>query len=144
MDNPVTFPIVMFGMFLFYAWVAWIILAWRKLGRKSQIHHKLLDRFQSPGELQAFLQSEGGERFLKSVKIDGLAPKEKIMASFSRAAVATFLGIAVLIAGSIISISKYLMIFLSAGIFIIVLGLGLFVSAFISLKLSKKWGLFDQ
>ena len=142
MDNPITFPIVMVSMLLLYAWVAWIILEWRKLGRKSQLHHKLLDRFQSSGELQAFLQSEGGERFLKSVKIDGLAPKERIMASFSRAAVATFLGIAVLIVGPILP--KYLTIFLSAGIIIVGLGLGLFVSALISLNLSKKWGVFDQ
>jgi len=142
MENSVTFPIVMVSMLLFYAWVAWIILEWRKLGRKSQLHQKLLDRFQSPGELQAFLQSEGGERFLKSVKIDGLAPKEKIMASFSRATVATFLGIAVLIVGLIVP--KYLTIFLSAGIIIVGLGLGLFVSALISLNLSKKWGVFDK
>jgi len=142
MDNPVTFVVVMVSMLFLYGWVAWIILEWRKLGRKSQIHHKLLDRFQSPGELQTFLQSEGGERFLKSVKIDGLAPKEKIMASFSRAAVATFLGIAVLFVGLIMP--EYLKIFLSAGIIIVGLGLGLFGSALISLNLSKKWGVFDQ
>jgi len=142
MDNPITFPIVMVSMLLLYAWVAWIILEWRKLGRKSQLHQKLLDRFQSPGELQAFLQSEGGDRFLKSVKIDGLAPKEKIMASFSRAAVATFLGTAVLAVGFIMP--EYLKIFLSAGIIIIGLGLGLLVSALISLNLSKKWGVFDK
>ena len=142
MENPISFSIVMVSMLLFYAWVAWIILEWRKVGRKSQVHHKLLERFQSPGELQAFLQSEGGERFLQSVKIDGLAPKEKIMASFSRAAVATFLGIAVLVVGFISP--EHLTIFLSAGIIILGLGLGLFAAALISLNLSKKWSVFDQ
>jgi len=142
MDNPVTFVFVMTGMFVFYAWVAWIVLEWRKLGRKTQLHQKLLDRFQSPGELQAFLQSEGGERFLKSVRIDGLAPKEKIMASFSRAALAVFIGTAVLIVGAIMP--EYLKIYLSAGVIILGLGLGLFVSSLISLNLSKKWGIFNQ
>ncbi|OGD11990.1 MAG: hypothetical protein A2Y86_01835 [Candidatus Aminicenantes bacterium RBG_13_62_12] len=142
MENPITFLMVMVSMFLFYAWVAWIILEWRKLGRRSQLHHKLLDRFQSPGELQAFLQSEGGEHFLKSIKIDGLAPKEKILASFSRVAVATFLGIAFLAVGFINP--EHLAIFLSAGIIIVGLGLGLLVSALISLNLSKKWGVFDR
>lgn len=142
MDNPITFVFVMIGMFVLYAWVAWIVLEWRKLGRKSQLHHKLLDRFQSPGELQAFLQSEGGERFLKSVSIDGLAPKQKIMASFSRAAVAVFIGIAVLIVGVIMP--EFLEFYLSAGVIILGLGLGLFVSSLISLNLSKKWGIFDQ
>jgi hypothetical protein len=142
MDNPVTFVFVMTGMFVLYAWVAWIILEWRKLGRKSQIHHKLLDRFQSPGDLQAFLQSEGGERFLKSVSIDGLAPKEKIIASFSRGAVAVFIGIAVLIVGVIVP--EFFTFYLSAGVIILGLGLGLFVSAAISLNLSKKWGIFDK
>lgn len=142
MDNPVSFVLVMIGMLIFYGWVAWIVLEWRKLGRKSQLHQKLLDRFQSPGELQAFLQSEGGERFLKSMSIDGLAPKQKIMASFSRATVAVFVGIAVMIVGAIMP--EYVKIYLSAGIIILGLGLGLFVSSSISLNLSKKWGIFNQ
>jgi hypothetical protein len=142
MENPVTFVFVMIGMFVFYAWVAWIVLEWRKLGRKSQLHHKLLDRFQSPGELQAFLQSDVGERFLMSVKIDGLAPRERIIASFSRAALAVFLGIAVLTVGAVMP--EYLRFFLSAGIVVLGLGVGLFASSLISLHLSKKWGIFNQ
>lgn len=50
MEDSTTFAFVMAGMFVFYGWVAWIVLEWRKLGRKSQLHHKLLDRFQAPGE----------------------------------------------------------------------------------------------
>jgi hypothetical protein len=142
MDNPVTFVFVMIGMFVFYAWVAWIVLEWRKLGRKSQLLHKLLDRFQSPGELQAFLQSDAGERFLMSVKIDGLAPRERIIASFSRAALAVFLGIAVLTVGAVMP--EYLRFFLSAGIVVLGLGVGLFASSLISLHLCKKWGIFNQ
>ncbi|MDH4197378.1 MAG: hypothetical protein OEW05_08235 [Candidatus Aminicenantes bacterium] len=141
MDNPVTFVFVMIGMFVFYGWVAWIVLEWRKLGRKSQLHHKLLDRFQSPGELQAFLQSDVGERFLMSVKIDGLAPKERIIASFSRAALAVFLGIAVMIVGAVMP--EYLRFFLSAGIAVLGLGVGLIASSLISLNLCKKWGIFN-
>jgi len=131
----------MIGMFVFYGWVAWIVLEWRKLGRKSQLHHKLLDRFQSPGELQAFLQSDVGERFLMSVKIDGLAPKERIIASFSRAALAVFLGIAVMIVGAVMP--EYLRFFLSAGIAVLGLGVGLIASSLISLNLCKKWGIFN-
>lgn len=142
MDNPVTFVFVMIGMFVFYAWVAWIVLEWRKLGRKSQLLHKLLDRFQSPGELQAFLQSDAGERFLMSVKIDGLAPRERIIASFSRAALAVFLGIAVLTVGAVMP--EYLRFFLSAGIVVLGLGVGLSASSLISLHLCKKWGIFNQ
>jgi len=141
MENPITFVVVMIGMFVFYGWVAWIVLEWRKLGRKTQIHQKLLDRFQAAGELQTFLQSEGGERFLKSVSIGALAPREKIMASFSRAAVAAFLGIAVMIVG--VLMQEYVRIFLSAGVIILSLGLGLFVSALVSLNFSRKWGIFN-
>jgi len=142
MDNPVTLVFVMTGMFAFYAWVAWIILEWRKVGRKSQLHQKLLDRFQSPGELQAFLQSEAGERFLKSMGLEGLSAKHRIMVSFSRAVVTLFVGIAVLIVGTIRP--EDLKIYLSAGTIIVGLGLGLFVSSLISLNLSKKWGIFNQ
>jgi len=142
MDNPVSLVFIMTGMFVFYGWVAWIILEWRKVGRKSQLHQKLLDRFQSPGDLQAFLQSEGGERFLKSMGIDGLSPKQKIMTSFSRAVVTVFVGIALLIVGT--CMTEDLRIGLPAGIIVLGLGLGLFVSSLISLKLSKKWGIFNE
>lgn len=142
MDNPVTFAFVMTALIVFYGWVAWIVLEWRKVGRKSQLHQKLLDRFQSPGDLQAFLQSEGGERFLKSVGFEGLSPKQKIMASFSRAVVTVFVGVAVLIVGTFLP--EDLRIGLPAGIIILGLGLGLLVSSLISLKLSKKWGIFNE
>jgi hypothetical protein len=142
MDNPASFVFVMTGMFVFYAWVAWIILEWRKAGRKSQLHQKLMDRFESAADLQTFLQSEGGERFLKSMGFEGLSPKQKIMASFSRAVVTVFVGVAVLIVGTFMP--EDLKIGLPAGIIILGLGLGLFVSALISLKLSKKWGIFNQ
>lgn len=142
MDNPVTFAFVMTCLIVFYGWVAWIVLEWRKVGRKSQLHQKLLDRFQSPGDLQAFLQSEGGERFLKSVGFEGLSPKHKIMASFSRAVVTVFVGVAVLIVGT--CMTEDLRIGLPAGIIILGLGLGLLVSSLISLKLSRKWGIFNE
>jgi len=76
------------------------------------------------------------------VKIDGLAPKERIIASFSRAALAVFLGIAVLIVGAVMP--EYLKFFLSAGIVVLGLGVGLFASSLISLHLCKKWGIFNQ
>jgi len=142
MDNPVTFMLVIVVMFIFYGWIAWIVLNWRKSNRKSQLHQKLLDRFPSAGELQAFLQSENGAQFLDSVKIDGRTPKEKVLSVFAFGAIGILLGFSCLIISLVLK--EYAQIFLAVGIFVIALGLGLIFAGLLSLTLGKKWGLFDR
>ena len=142
MENPVTFAIVMLAMFVFYGWVVWIVLEWRRLTRKTELHRTLIERFSSSGDLQAFLVSEGGARLFRSLSLGGLAPKEKILASFTRGIVIVFLGISSLVVSSVMP--EYASLFLAAGIIIIALGAGLFISGVLALGIGRKWGLFNQ
>jgi hypothetical protein len=142
MDNPVTFVLVMAGMFVFYGWVAWIVLEWRKLTKKTQLHKTLIERFSSAGDLQAFLVSEGGERLIKSLSIGALAPKEKILGSLARGVVVALLGVSLLAVSFVLP--DYASFFLAGGIVVIALGAGLIVSGLLSVRIGRKWGLFDN
>lgn len=142
MDNPITFILIVGGMFIFYAWVAWIILQGRNASRKAQLHKALIERFSSSAELQGFLSSEGGDRWLGLMSFGGLSPKEKILASFSRGAVVVVFGVATL--GVSFVLPDYRSLFIAGGILILALGAGLIVAGFLSLRLAKRFGLFEK
>ena len=115
---------------------------WRKVRIKSEFHHKLVDKFGDVKELNNFLETKGGSDFLKSLSINGLAPKEKLLAAVSRGIIVCFMGIAVLMLGWVFGINfKY---FIASGIAIVALGIGFLVSAFVSYQLSRKWGIIKD
>ncbi len=115
---------------------------WRKVRIKSEFHHKLVDKFGDVKELNNFLETKGGSDFLRSLSINGLAPKEKLLSAVSRGIIVGFLGIAVLLLGwTFMENSRY---FIAAGITILVLGIGFLVSAAVSYQLSKKWGIIKD
>jgi len=142
MENPITFAFVMGGMFIFYGWVAWIVLEWRKTIRKTQMHKTLIERFASTADLHAFLASEGGDRLFRSLSLGGLSPRDKILAAFTWGAIVSFLGVAGLVVSFILP--EYHSLFLAGGILVLALGAGLITAGVISLGFGKKWGLFER
>jgi hypothetical protein len=141
-ENSLSFVFFVTAIVLFWAWVAWIVLEWRRLTQKTHLHKTLIERFPTPGDLQAFLVSEGGERLFRSLSIGVQSAKEKIVASFGRGAIVTLLGISSLLVSLVQP--KDAALFLSAGIIIIALGAGLIISGALSLGLGRKWGIFDR
>jgi hypothetical protein len=127
---------------LFWAWVVWVILEWRKNRHKSQLQNKIVDKFQSVQEFNDFLQSKEGNKFLNFIKFNGLAPKEKLLSSLSKGVILVMLGIALVLVGQIFTTEmKY---FIAFGIVFIALGIGFLVSMLISYTLSKKWGIMNE
>jgi vacuolar-type H+-ATPase subunit I/STV1 len=127
---------------LFWAWVVWAILEWRKMRHKSQLQNKIVDKFQSVQEFNDFLQSKEGSKFMNFMKFNGLAPKEKLLSSLSKGVILVTLGIALILVGQIFPDEmKY---FIAFGIVFIALGVGFLISTFISYTLSKKWGIIDE
>lgn len=119
-----------------------IYFDWRKVRIKSEFHHKLVDKFGDVKELNTFLETKGGSDFLKSLSINGLAPKEKLLAAISRGIIVICLGVSVVMLGWVFGEDfKY---FIAAGITTMVLGIGFLVSAAVSFKLSKKWGIIKD
>jgi hypothetical protein len=130
------------AMFVFWGWVVWIILEWRKLRAKSVLQSKMVDKFPTAQEFNDFLQSGGGNKFLSFLKFNGLAPREKILSSLSKGIILTMFGISLIILGQIFT--KEMKYFLAFGIVIAALGVGFLISTFISYKLSKKWGIIEE
>jgi len=129
-------------LLLLYAWIGWLIVEWSRLKRKSQLQHKLIDKFGTPLELQEFLQTEGGRQFLNFLKIGGHAPRERILSSISISTILAFLGIGVFILSLIFTSQGR--VYQASAIVMIALAAGLLASALISNKLGRKWGLFDR
>lgn len=141
-ENPVVLAITAIAVVGLWVWVAWVVLEWRRVAQKAQLHKTLIERFSSSAELQAFLVSEGGDRLFRSLSLGHLAAKEKILASFSRGTIVALLGVSTLIVSLIQP--EYAPIFLSAGIIIIALGAGLIISGLLSIGIGRKWGLFER
>jgi hypothetical protein len=127
---------------LFWAWVVWAILEWRKTRHKSQLQNKIVDKFQSVQEFNDFLQSKEGNKFLNFIKFNGLAPREKLLSSLSKGVILVALGISLILVGQIFT--EEMRYFIAFGIVFIALGVGFVISMYISYTLSKKWGIIDE
>ena len=129
-------------MIVFWGWVVWVILEWRKLRHKSKLQSKIVDKFSTAQEFSDFLQSKEGSRFLNFLKFNGRAPRERILSSLSKGVILSFLGIAIIVIGSLFA--EEMKYFIAFGIVLIALGVGFLVSTKISYNLSKKWGIIDE
>jgi hypothetical protein len=127
---------------LFWAWVVWAILEWRKMRHKSQLQNKVVEKFSNVQEFNEFIQSKEGNKFLNFLRFNGQAPKEKILSSLSKGVILSFLGISLVLIGQIFH--DEMRYFLAFGVVFIALGVGFLVSTFISYTLSKKWGIMDE
>jgi len=128
-------------MFVFVAWLIWIIQDWLKMRHKSQLQNKILEKFTTVQEFNDFIQSEEGHKFLTFLSDNGPNPREKILSSLLKGVIITFGGLALMVIGQIFT--EEMKYFLAIGIVLIALGLGFLGATFISYTLSKKWGIID-
>jgi hypothetical protein len=137
--------VVFGGIILFWGWVVYIILEWRKIKHKNQLQNKIIDKLNSVPELNEFLQTEGGSRFLNFLTIESYSPKEKLLSSISKGIILIMLGIAFFSIDPLFStITEDARIFTALAYILSALGIGFLVSSFISYLLSKKWGIIKQ
>ena len=139
--DAMTMITVMPIMIVFWGWVVWVILQWRKAGHKSALSKKIIDKFASVQELNDFLTTEGGNRLLKSLTMNGLGLRDRILSSLSRGVILTILGPALIIVSRLYANEiRYVSIL---GVVVLALGIGSLISTFISYHLMKKWGLLN-
>ena len=125
-----------------FAWVFKVILDWRKSKYKSDLQHKLVDKFGNVQDLNAFLETEGGSKFLNSLTINGNLLKQKILSYITRGVILVFLGAGFFVIGGLF-IEEQRFFFLG-GIIASALGLGFLVSTVISFIISKIWGIINK
>ena len=145
METALERGIVFISMFILWGWVVYAILDWRKMKHKSQLQHKIVEKFSGVQELNDFLRSESGNKFLDFLTIKGLAPKEKLLSSIKLGVILLCVGIAALFVGPMFTpVSYEIKIVKGIAILVIALGIGFLISIFISCLLSKKWGLIEK
>jgi len=132
----------------FFALVAWIVFVFvdgkrrrEQLKATSEFNAKILEKMGSTAEFGAFLETEGGKRFMKSITVDGPSAKTRMLGSTQTGIVCTSVGIAMLILGGIFY-------YLRDGLWVIggivaACGIGFIVSTAASYRLSKALGLLE-
>jgi hypothetical protein len=147
MGFGVTFVAIV-SMVGFYSMVAIIITAFtrsqqRRSELQAEVQTKLIDRFGTAPELIDFLQSDAGHQFVEGFhNAPRYAAREKILSGLRRGIITTLLGAAFLaIFAADIRDNRG---FIYPGCIILALGLGFFLSTFVSMKLSRSWGLIDD
>ncbi len=141
---PINEVVMIICMILFWGWVVYIILEWRKLKHKNQLQNKIIDKLNSVPELNEFLQTEGGSRFLNFLTIESLNPKEKLLSSITKGIMLIMLGGAFFSIDPLLTVTEGAQIFTALGLIFSALGIGFLVSSFISYLLSKKWGIIKK
>ena len=141
--------LVPLGAFAMVAWILYTIVEglrrWYQQRSLNQFQTKLLDKIGSVGELGAFMNSAGGERFLEALKVESAGPEVRIIRATQSGTVLTMLGLSLfgyllvrpLDPGAANEIAMLATIFMAIGV-------GLLISARLSFGLSRRLGLIDQ
>jgi hypothetical protein len=148
---PILLGLGFFGMI---AWIVFVVVDGNRRKERLRVftdfHSKLIDRMGSSGEFAAFLQSDGGKRFLESLSVEKGHPANRIMAAVQTGLVLAALGIGFVLAGewgvNAIAIRNEWEVngFRIAGIIFTSTGVGFLLSAAASYVLAKSLGVLKQ
>lgn len=114
------------------------------LQTKMELYSRMIDKFGAAPEFIVFLQSEEGRAFIEENVTPSAALEKKILSSIQIGIISTLLGGGLLTMGNIFggSLGGDLYIVLTvSGTVGLMTGIGLLISAVISYKLSKSWGI---
>ncbi|MGB5753290.1 MAG: hypothetical protein WBN87_10545 [Thermoanaerobaculia bacterium] len=110
---------------------------------QAELQGKLLDRFSSAEDLHTYLNSDVGERFLLSTTIEQASPLRRILGSVQVGLILTAAGMAFLIMESRFADTPDSLGMIFIGTLSLALGIGFLVSAAVSTRLSRNWGLIN-
>ncbi len=130
---------------IFFAATIWIIklwLDWKRHRLKNDLQNRLVEKIGNIQDLNNFLQTESGDRFLNSLTVAGGTAKDKLISAFSSGIILSVLGVAFFpLALLFADEARY---FNAGGIVFLALGIGFLISAFVSYRISKKWGIIEN
>jgi hypothetical protein len=147
MGFGVTFVAIV-SMVGFYAMVSVIATVFararqRRSELQTEVQTKLIDRFGTAPELIDFLQSDAGRQFVGGFhNAPRYAAREKILGGIRRGIIATMLGLGFLAIFAADVHDNWGWMY--PGFIILALGLGFFLSTWISMRLSRSWGLIED
>lgn len=110
---------------------------------QAEVQARLIEKFGNGNEFVSFLNSAQGREFMGNIES---APKwhsrEKILSGIRSAIIMSFLGLAFIILG--MTRHGFDDGMLIPGVLLLCLGLGFLISAVMSARLGKQWGLFER
>ncbi|MEM7051520.1 MAG: hypothetical protein AAF604_17770 [Acidobacteriota bacterium] len=130
----------------FIAWTVRGFIQYRQakaaIDRRAELQNRLLDKFDTAENLQVFLQSDSGAKFLESATLEKGNPFGRILGSVQA-------GLILLVGGAAFYAQRNVVEgayegFSFIGTLGMALGIGFLLSAVASYRLSQKWGLLDQ
>jgi RNA polymerase sigma-70 factor, ECF subfamily len=141
--------IIVPSLFLLIAYVFYVIASAftrrQQLRSTTEFQSKLLDRMGTVGEFSQFLSTEGGQKFLGGVSSEGGgAAHQRVLRAFQSGIVMLCLGIGIFMyLGEVrVEADTYESIGF-VGTVSAAVGLGLLISGYVSLKLSRRMGLIN-
>jgi hypothetical protein len=142
-DSFMFMPVVIaLGFFAMIVWVVWLGVNAknRRAQMQAEVQSKLIERFSTSKEFIEFLQSSAGQRFVSGVEVTtAIYARDRVIRGFGSGIVLSLLGLGFL-AIAVFSRDDW---GIYPGFILLALGLGFFASAFVSLKLSKSYGLVN-
>jgi TRAP-type mannitol/chloroaromatic compound transport system permease large subunit len=110
----------------------------------SEFQTKLLERMGTVGEFSQFLNTEGGQKLLGTVGSDGGSAHQRVLRAVQTGIVMVCLGIGIFLYLSGVRFDRDTYESLGfVGTVSLAIGLGLLISGYASLKLSRKMGLIN-
>ena len=131
-----------------FAMVGWIVYVVATNGRRQKqlkattdFHGKILDKMGSAQDFGAFLETDGGKRFLSSLTVEGPSAKTRIISGVERAIIFLCVGVAFVLIGKWFPDEHNGMTII--GTLVTACGIGFGISSAASIAMSKSFGLFD-
>ncbi len=137
--------VITFGPIVAIFWLIFSMVRRVKLARmQSELHSKLIDKIGSSPESLAYLNTEAGKQLVASMGIDQprREPYSRILSSVQAGVILVLVGFVLVILGLTFANTKEG--FCILGDLAVALGAGFLISAWISYRLSKKFGLLDR
>lgn len=139
--------LMFWGLMFATAWIVWVIsgnVRRRKIAEmQKDLHTRLLEKFGTSQELLEYLKSEAGRKFLEGATIERARPFGRILGSIQSGLTLLLVGVGLLLLHGRVSESwaEDTLVF---GVLAAALGIGFVLSAGVSYRLSKSWGLFER
>ncbi len=142
MQDREVVTVIFVALFALAAWFFWLDAKRRqsRVQAQSDLQNRLLEKFTSPQEVGQFLQTEGGGRFLQGLTANGRHAGRRILTAIQIGVILTLFGLAA-IGLDVVYVTRDAHPGAILGTLIVALGVGFLLSAGVSYKLSKDWGL---
>jgi hypothetical protein len=118
----------------------------QQLRSTTEFHTRLLDRMGTVGEFSQFLNTEGGQRFLGTMASDsaGGAAHQRVLRALQSGIVMVCLGIGIFMYLGEVPVEAHTYESVAfVGTVSAAVGLGLLISGYVSLRLSRRMGLIN-